>query len=96
MKKPTKRQLKVLNALNPFRVDINRTYAAAAEELNITERAVRERMAGLKARCPDIYYRFTDLRKRLNKGERGMRNPTLLSADVIEQFERSGMIKEIF
>ncbi len=96
MKEPTKKQLEMLNALNPFRVDVNETFEEVAEELGITENAVWEMMARLKKRCPEVYERFRNLRKKFNKDKEGLKNPILLDPETLKQLEQAGKIKEVF
>ena len=96
MKEPTKRQLAMLNALNPFRVDANETFKEAAEELGVSESAMENMMLRFKDRCPEVYERFRWLRKKFNEDKRKIKNPILLNNDTIEQLERGGKIKEIF
>lgn len=96
MKEPTKKQLEVLKALNPFRVDANETFEEAAKELGVSEIAIKIRMTNLKQRCPDVYETFRNLRKRFNQDKKRLKNPILLDPKVIEQLERGGKIKEVF
>jgi len=96
MKEPTKKQLELLFALNPFRVDANETFKEAAKELDISEVAIKRRMENLKERCPDVYSDFRKLRLRFSKDKKGLKNPILLDPKVIEQLERSDKIKEVF
>ncbi len=96
MKEPTKRQLAMLKALNPFRLYSSRTFADAAEELGITEGAVQGRMLRLKKRCPEAYMYFRKLRIRFNRDRRQLKNPIIIDPKDIEQLEGYGKIKEIF
>ena len=68
MKKPTKTQLKTLQALNPFLGKI--TYKDASEILCVAETTIRNRMGRLKQRCPEVYQRFVKLKRELNEGQR--------------------------
>ena len=56
MEQPTKRQLEILLALNPF--EFSRTYKDAAVVLGISESCVRHQMSRLKKQCPVIYESF--------------------------------------
>jgi len=96
MKNPTKKQLEMLKALNPFRVDANRVYADAAQELGVTESEIKQRMMRLKERCPEVYESFRKLRIRFNRDKQQLKNPVLLDPKRIEQLEGYGKIKEIF
>lgn len=96
MREPTKLQLELLNALNPFREDANETLEEAAKELNTTKSALQERMKRLKKRCPEVYERFRDLRKKFTEDKRKIANPILLDPKNIEELERRGKIVEIF
>ena len=96
MKEPTKKQLELLCALNPFREDINGTFEEAAKELKTTEGNIKQRMLRLQKRCPEIYEDFRNLRKMLNRDKRNIKNPIVLNPKDIEELERVGKIKEIF
>jgi DNA-binding Lrp family transcriptional regulator len=96
MKEPTDKQVAMLKALNPFRVDANKTFADAAQELGITEQGVKMLMMRLKERCPEIYIYVRKLRIQFNRDGRKLKNPILLDPKVIEQLEQYGKIKDIF
>ena len=96
MKEPTKKQLEMLKALNPFREDANETFAEAAKELGTTEEAIKLRMRSMKKRCPEVYERFFNLRKKFNKDKKQLKDPILLDPKIIEQLEQSGKIQKVF
>ncbi len=96
MKEPTKKQMEVLFALNPHRVDINKTVKQVSKELGVSIYVVNERMRRLKERCPEVYEDFCNLRKMFNRDKRGLENPLVLDPKDIEQLEERGKIKEIF
>lgn len=96
MKEPTTKQLDMLKALNPFRIDANDTFAEAAKELGVAEAAIKLRMQNLKQRCPEVYENFRKLRIRFNRDKRQLKDLILLDPKVIEQLEKTGKIKEIF
>ena len=96
MKKPTRKQLEMLQALNPLKADANETFKQAANELDISKSSLYDRMLRLKQRCPEVYGRFRELRKGINRTKRRLRNSVLLDPKIIEQLEQQDKIKEIF
>ena len=96
MKEPTKKQLAMLNVLNPFREDINGNFKEAAKELGISEVGMWKLMERLKERCPEVYEDFRNLRKMLNKDKRNIKNSIVMNPKDIEELERVSKIKEIF
>lgn len=96
MKEPTKKQMKMLFALNPHRVDFNETFKEAAEELGVTEDAMKHMMMRLKQRCPEVYERFRNLRKMFKRDKEGLKNPLVLDPKDIEKLEEYNKIKGVF
>jgi hypothetical protein len=96
MKEPTKRQLEMLKALNPFREDINGNFKEVAKELGTSEAAIWKLMERFKERCPEVYEKFRWLRKKFNNDRRKIKNPILLDPDTLKQLEQAGKIKEVF
>ena len=90
MIEPTKKQLEVLKTLNPFIGNI--TYEQAAKELGISRDAVEKRMRNLKKRCPEIYWKFRELRKKINEGQQAVSSAHKIDPDNFDFLN----IKETF
>ena len=87
---PTKKQLAVLKALNPYVA--NTTYEEAAKELEISVSAVRDRMYRLKKRCPEIYEKFKQLHKNMSEGQEAVNKANIVDPKDFNYFN----IKESF
>lgn len=91
---PTKKQLELLLILNPF--EKKTAYREAANILGISKAAVQQRMLNLKKRCPDVYWKFRKLKKKLNKYQRNANRPYTINPKKIENLELNGRIREIW
>lgn len=91
----THNQETLLYALNPYK-DRRITYKDAAFNLGITEAGVAGAMMRLKKDNPYVYYRFKEITKRINIGERNMKNAKPTDPKDLELYEKYSIVKEIF
>ena len=93
--KPTKKQLELLEALNPFKGSYV-TYEEAAKILTITVSGVKKRMSRLKQCSPEVYWNFKKLRKDMNEGQRAVKYPIVMDPNEINDLYGYNKVKEIF
>ncbi len=89
--KPTKKQLDLLQVLNPHK-ETKVTQADAAKILGVTVRAIEYRMSNLKRRCPDTYQTFKQLGKDITAGQKALNRTRVVDPEDFEYFD----IKERF
>ena len=60
----TKRQMEVLILISPHPMGEGLTYKQAAEQLNVSSKAIQQIIRTIKARCPDAYKALKTARRR--------------------------------
>ena len=89
--KPTRKQLELLRVLNPFRGK-KIFYREAAKIMGLSVRAVEDRMSNLKKNSPEVYWKFKQLRKDMNAGQRALGRIRAVDPNDFKYFD----IKERF
>jgi len=87
---PTKKQLELLQVLNPYKRKM--VYWEAAEILGVGLQAVKDRMFRLKRRCPEVYRNFKQLQKDMAAGQRALDRARTVNPEDFKYFD----IKERF
>ncbi len=93
--KPTKKQLDLLQVLNPFKGSYV-TYEEAAKILGFSVRAIESRVSKLKKNSPEVYWKFKQLRKDMNAGQRAVNYPVVMDPVEIDILHGYGRIREVF
>jgi hypothetical protein len=93
-KRLTKKQLKLLMTLNPFKR--KKIYSEVAIELGVSKSAVQATMCRIKKRCPGIYWKFRQLRKDMTAGQKAVNYPIVMDPDFIEELNSFDKVKESF
>jgi len=93
--RPTTKQLELLQVLNPYK-EIKVTYDMAAGILGISINGVKGRMRRLKKRCPDVYWKFNQLRKDMAAGQRAVKYPIVMNPRQINKLYGFNKIREQF
>ena len=89
--KPTRKQLELLRVLNPFK-NKKIFYREAAKIMGLSLQTVKDRMSRLKKNSPEVYWKFKQLSKDMNAGQRALGRTRIVDPNDFKYFD----IKERF